>query len=752
MSMTTEELYNLLPAIYRMRDADNDGALQDLISVLATQASVMETDIADLYDNWFIETCAEWVIPYIGDVLGVQGLHPFGSEATFSQRARVANTIGYRRRKGTATMLEQLAHDTTGWNARVVGFFELLETTQYYNHPRLHSHRTPDLRDTNRLELLDTAFDTITHSADVRHISSGRGRHNISNIGIFLWRLQSYFIPESEARAIVSEGAGRYTFHPFGIDAPLFNRPQTETEITHLAEEVNVPGPLRRRPLFDELESRRQAKAEGRDPVYIYFDDRAEAGNPPVFEVLLDGVAVSPDEVMICDLSDWHTPASSKSYQVPVDGGSPVAVVLPITAAVDPVLGRLTLPTTVTPSDVRVSYAYGFPGDVGGGPYNRAESMAVALEKHVTWQVGVGKDVTPGPQLCNSLTDAVTQWNAQPAGTVGLIAILDNSSYEENLNASNKIQIPEKSQLSIVAATWPDQPTIGSVDADERRAHIIGDISIVGTAPDSSETPGDLILDGIHVEGNISVLVGNLGDFRLAHCTLLSGVAVNIPESEDSLKHNSGLCIQVDHSITGPLQMSKKISGLRILDSLVFATDDAEHYSIFSTKTETKPYGPTTVIERSTILGKIYVEALELASEALFMDVAKVEKVQTGCMRFTYNTPGSTTPKRYRSQPDLALEEYADRLGFTSVSSLSSSQVDGVERRLVPGFTSLDTGNPACAQLHRNCAAEIQTGAEDGSEIGVWCFLKQPLRSKNLIVSLDEYLRFGLEAGLIFVT
>lgn len=43
-------------------------------------------------------------------------------------------------------MLEQLARDVTVWDARVVEFFELLITTQYMNHLRLHNKASPDLR------------------------------------------------------------------------------------------------------------------------------------------------------------------------------------------------------------------------------------------------------------------------------------------------------------------------------------------------------------------------------------------------------------------------------------------------------------------------------------------------------------------------------------------------------------------------------------------------------------------------------
>ena len=169
---TAERLYELLPAIYRLRDAEQGYPLRSLLSVIAREIGIVEEDIARLYANWFIETSDEWVVPYIGDLLGVRGLHAL-EDAGFTRRAFVANTLSYRRRKGTPTMLEQLARDTTQWNARVVEFFELLGTTQYLNHLRPHNVRTPDLRQTNALELLDTPFDGIGHTADVRRIAVG---------------------------------------------------------------------------------------------------------------------------------------------------------------------------------------------------------------------------------------------------------------------------------------------------------------------------------------------------------------------------------------------------------------------------------------------------------------------------------------------------------------------------------------------------------------------------------------------------
>src|SRR5438067_6667971 len=140
MSFDLERLYSLLPAIYRIRDieqgnAEQGGPLKALLSVLAEEVAGLEDNLTQLYDDQFIETCAEWVVPYIGDLVGVRGLVPF-PRSTFTRRAEVADAIAARRRKGTAYMLERLARDVTRWDAHVVEYFQVLATTQYMNHLR----------------------------------------------------------------------------------------------------------------------------------------------------------------------------------------------------------------------------------------------------------------------------------------------------------------------------------------------------------------------------------------------------------------------------------------------------------------------------------------------------------------------------------------------------------------------------------------------------------------------------------------
>ena len=76
-----DRLYELLPAVYRNRDTDRGGPLRALLRVIAEQVKLVETDIARMYDNWFIETCEDWVVPYIGDLVGYQQIHEAGEPA-----------------------------------------------------------------------------------------------------------------------------------------------------------------------------------------------------------------------------------------------------------------------------------------------------------------------------------------------------------------------------------------------------------------------------------------------------------------------------------------------------------------------------------------------------------------------------------------------------------------------------------------------------------------------------------------------
>ncbi|HJZ78778.1 MAG TPA: hypothetical protein VKD91_00470 [Pyrinomonadaceae bacterium] len=722
MSFDAQRLYELLPAIYRIRDAEQRGTLHALLEVIAGEIGVVEENLDQLYDDQFIETCADWVVPYLGDLIGVRVLHGVTSRVS-SPRAEVANTIRLRRRKGTAVVLEELARDVTGWPARVVEFFEWLGWTQFMNHTRAQPPRGGwlDLRDHDACERIvyaRGAFDSVGQTVDVRRIASARGRYNIPNVGLFLWRLQSYPITGGQTRLV---GSNRFTFNPLGLDAPLFNHPQTEAEITHLAEEINLPAPLRRRPLYDELEARRQALAESRAPDAVYFGDQ------PVCEVRLSNETkpVAPEELMICDLSDWRTPPDSRDYTLP-DGSK---VSRKICAAIDPVLGRLTFAAAEKPEAAIVSYSYGFSDEMGSGPYNRLASVSAALDRPVTWQVGVSKEIAPAPnQIFATLQEAVDAWNAQEPGAVGVIAILDSRTYTESLTADHKILIPAGSRLLMVAADWPEvglpkQRVKGQLSPAGRRPHLLGGLSVVGMS-DGSGT-GELILNGLLIEGVLTVLVGALDALGINHCTLAPGVGSIVVNASgtDPEKQNALLKLSLDHSVCGPITLPETVTHLRVADSIVSSGDGDDATSAIAAP------GAEAELERSDFFGAVAARGVE-ASDCIFTGVLEAARRQFGCVRFSYLPLGSRAPRRYRSRPENEAEAV----------------------RVRPQFRSRRYGDPDYAQLSQRTAIEIRQGASDEAEMGAFHDLFQPQRETNLRVRLNEYLRLGLEAGIIYVT
>lgn len=567
-----ERLYNLLPAIYRVRDAEQGEPLRALLAVMERELETIEADIEGLYDDWFIETASEWLVPYIGDLLGVRPLHTIEDSGIYSLRAYVANTLRYRRGKGKATILEQLALDVTGWRARAVEFFQRLIVNQHLDRVRYLPAANVDIHHAADLELIDTPFDKNAHTGEVRRIASRRGKYNIPNLGLFLWRLESYPVFDAAARE-TADADGRYHFNPLGIAMPLFNNPQSEDEIHTLAQEVNVPGMLRRRALADEL--------RGRGDADVFF------GVNPVLEVFLDDheSPLAEDEFIICNLNwddaDWVRPVATGNQII----------------AVDPQLGRLCVMENPAqePDSLRVSYSYGFSGDVGGGAYNRQQALnALFAERSAEWSARVTDETPTPPDTFATLGDAVDEWNAQPAGTVGVIAIDNSRSYFENLTLLQTIEIPAGSRLIIAAAAPP--PSAGQpFESGIRLPHIHGDIHVTGTpnAADPDALPGDLVLHGLRVEGSVSVLDGDLGQVILSHTTLVPGRRLSStviePDPEqlrwrqtiditplepdmpslDVHENNTNLEITLNRAITGALRLPDTVEHLTAYQSII---------------------------------------------------------------------------------------------------------------------------------------------------------------------------------------
>ena len=267
MSEKRVPLYERLPEIYRIRDMEQDppGQLMSYLSLVENVFGDIHENIESLYDDLFIESCDDWVIPYIGDMLGTT--HLKGDPWTL--RADVADTIALRRTKGTLASIERLTYDLTQWGVHCVELRERLVWSQHLNHLRPDSGDQATLgllptsrfspaqggmmtlRDPALLSLLDSPFDPFSHLPDLKPPAFGNLRFNLPNLGIFLWRLEDYRVKRAKPiwrgkKSLGSSYVVRFEVHPTGISTMLFNTYQFDPDrdppvITSLD---GTPGPI----------------------------------------------------------------------------------------------------------------------------------------------------------------------------------------------------------------------------------------------------------------------------------------------------------------------------------------------------------------------------------------------------------------------------------------------------------------------------------------------------------------------------
>jgi hypothetical protein len=740
--MSADALYALLPAVYRNRDAEFGKPLYELIGVIAEQAAIVEESIEQLYDDQFIETCADWVAPYIGALIGYVPLHGTVPEIA-SPRAEIANTIDYRARLGTACMLEQVARDVTSWPARANEYFRTTAATQWTNHVRPGHHFAPDLRDWRGLENIGGAFDPFTRLADMRSIARAGGRYKVPNVGIHLWRLRSFSRRRSPATAVDTQ---RFLFSPLGAPVPLFNNPSDERDITHIATPLDVPAPISRHVLYADL-----LGENGRPPRVMLYGPSAD-GALQSLEITVGATRLTAAEVEACDLSDqgssWaHIPASTDTR-----------------VAIDPVLGRIAFPNPPGGA-VTVTYHYGFSAPIGGGDYERAADFASGKPVLVA-------NVAPiDPANAGAVSTIKLALAALPPEG-GIVEIVDNGTYPEELH----IHARPGARIELRARNGFHPHLL-----------VVNSLQISGEANSDGSRDSRVTLDGLLISGQplvvpatvvppvvVAGIPNALEKLTLRHCTLVPGLALDpqgmpiSPGAQSLVVDVPGTDLEMSACITGPLGIVRRATA-SLADSIVDAAGadpaDSPEGVAYADPSGTD-FGGALTLRAVTMFGKAAAERFDLVSDSIldarlgagdaWPAAIRAERRQLGCMRFSYVPRGSIAPRSYRCQPALEIEtQIAARtreLGGPVGAAERATIVAAAVRRIVPSYTSARYGRPAYAQLRRITPVAIRAGASDESEMGGFHLLFSPQRETNLRIRIDEYLRFALEAGAFFET
>jgi len=585
MSVSPDRLYELLPAIHRERDARKGWPLRALLQVIAEQVDVIEGDVEQLYDNWFIETCQDWVVPYIGELIGYRPVHDAGEPIDVRNardrvrnrflipRRDVAKTIANRRRKGTLALLEDLAHDVAGWRARAVELDRDPAAVEDPNDP------ADPLAPIATLPALATRIPALGASPD--------------DVGLFVWRLQSYPVAQTKAYSVDFLGGHGFTFSALGNDVELFTAPPAH------------PMRIRR----DVLAVHKERYIGAGKSIEIWTGSPRDDLRP-----------VPPSDIEVVDLAGWRNAARYG------------------TIALDPELGRIAFPSRHGPSgEVWVRYHYGGVTSIGGGEYRRP---IPARADATVYRVAGG-----GP--FDTIADALEAWRREhPAH--GIIEIAESGVFTEAL----RVVLPPDAALQIRAAdgTRPilrvlnvRHPEVDAIRVEAgARSELVLDGLLVGGR-------------GVRIAGEPARVT--IRHCTFVPGWDISDDAPGGRYTEPSLDlRTTTPCVRIERSIIGPIVVNvHEVLGdpltLCIADSILDATA-TERVALSGPPPRNEPAFVSLSIARSTVFGRIDAHAIGLAENTIFVGALEVARRQVGCVRFCYVASGSATPRRFHCQPE----------------------------------------------------------------------------------------------------
>jgi hypothetical protein len=192
----------------------------------------------------------------------------------------------------------------------------------------------------------------------------------------------------------------------------------------------------------------------------------------------------------------------------------------------------------------------------------------------------------------------------------------------------------------------------------------------------------------------------------------------------------------LDRCITGPLLVNAAASA-RVTNSMI---DAMARWRVAFAGPDAIGEGGVLHVEDSTIIGKVRTHLLPLASNTIFLARRPLydtwqaaiwcTRRQSGCVRFCFVPSDAITPRQYRCLPgtNTALED-----------------------ALTPQFISFRYGSPSYLLLSGDCPVAVWQGADEGGAMGVYQLLHETQGVGNLRMRLDEYMPFGLEAGIFLV-
>jgi hypothetical protein len=779
--MTTRvAMYKRLPEIYRIRDEEQSpaGQLDAYVDLFDKVHGAVRDNIESLGRDTFIESCADWVVPYIADLLGTSHL----SGDPWTLRADVARTINHRRRKGTMGAIESLAHTLTKWAVHTVEMRDGLVWNQHINHQRPDAGGTPpltllkhlgdarrggtvSLRDPALLSLLNTPFDPFAHVADVKPSSGWNGLYNLPNLGIFLWRLKEYTVtrtrpgqifpavaipPRNPVVASDALFSVRVELHPQSEPMVLFNthRFRADDEPPNITSIDAVPGPMPSARLSENTPA-------GRPENYVEIVPYPDATVPLKISHL--GLSLQIPQTVFTATAPWHfRGANLCAWET---GLQPPLAAHEI--AIDPDRGRMVLGAIGTTAAVEanaiisglyVSPTHGFSGPVGAQPIPRQASPALWQEA-VPIVVIVDTLNTPAFTLANALLNLPTQTLTQAL----IIEIKDSLVHELDIStlAGTTIELG-LATLRLNRSLW-----IRAADGERPVVRLKKPLAFRPHDVLSAGAPGVMDslmvrLEGIYLTRDKASFPANtsliaraaLNQLHIQDCTLdPSGyIALNnnraaiLPSmrldntngfvaANEILAFDQSPEIILENSISGPLAIDDDYS-LNVINSIIDAGGTLETTAPAlalgsATGNPELSWGPALTVDGLTCFGRTRVTSAS-GKGGIWVHALQVLDTQKGCIK---NSWFADTNNRLPSNH----------------ACLNGSQAD-------LHFVAETFGKSGYAQITRDSDLRILNQGPKDDEMGAFGFLLNSHKWKNISIRFREYMPVGIRPVLIAVT
>ncbi len=729
----TEKFWEMIPAIYRHEDglADNPDVLRSIVEVMGEQAANVRRSHDRVWEDQFIELCNDWAVPYIGDLVGTRLVSALNTRA---RKVDVAKTIYYRRRKGTPAVLEELISDITSWEGQVVEGFRRLGRTHHGLDP-LSVYETArftgtppggiaDLRFAHAAEISGGAFDEFYHTPDLRKPRGRDGHYGIQRLMFYLYRIRAFQINRVTPCKIAGTDGKGFTFDPSGRDIPLYMPRSRPHNAQHNSNSVDW-GEWRSSYEW-ELSAPMRCRLLGHAEYQIEDQD--------IIELVEDGVLNQTEADELVQLADIRYKTEQRLYDaitklashaVFLDANNYAAI---LNLALIEQCGKQKLyPDAVSIED-------------DGTPVNKGHITAGNLS---TWDTAVtekrvqidpenGRLLFIGDEPGRPLVNCYYGYSAEiGAGTykrnqINTLDIDINVSGGSQLDAS----VLDNDKITRINDSLSYRPVsdklavrnMALVAASQQRPYLFLETNWVLNTGEFEDST--LLLDGLWIGTEPSDRVILRGDYQtviLRNLTLDPGgrkdVQANsvLPAVKLVIEASVELLL-IESCITGPV----RIEGDGYVEKIV--VKDSVIQNIIDTAPALLLPDAELHLERVTVIGNISAQNL-WATDSLIYGTGDIFDTQSGCFRFSAAQKISRLPRQYRS------------VWIENMPAL---------------FTSTRFGDPGYLQLTENTPDTIMRGAENGSEMGAYNQLINPIKFDGLRAKVEEFMPFGLLPVYIF--